>query len=186
MTSRLPQSRGRLAILLAGLGAVALLAAPALASLTGGCSATVTIDGIPYGPDNDSASNPIVVPDRSDVVASWRATVPFDNNGYSGAVGLVVGPTTITLAEWGPGSGANASEGTYSRQELTNALPGGVKLIGLYELAGHHQTSAGRCEGNAMVRFGGSPLESPVALVALGGTMLSGLGLVGAAVSKGA
>lgn len=165
--------------------AVFVLATVAAADLTGGCTASVVIDGIAYGPDNDTPDNPIVVPDRSDVVAQWQGATPFANTNFRGEVGLVIGPTTVRLAEWSdPGDGSSMATGTYTRQELQDALPPGVKLRGLYELTGFHVAEAGRCDGRVFVRFGGNPLDNAVGIVAVAGLALSSIGLVMAGAAR--
>jgi hypothetical protein len=57
------------------------------AAVTGGCTAEAVIDGVAYGPDNDTPANAIVIPDRDDAMASWSGEVPYANTNFSGDAG---------------------------------------------------------------------------------------------------
>ncbi|GBD85354.1 hypothetical protein BMS3Abin02_01759 [bacterium BMS3Abin02] len=175
-------------LLLAGslIAAVLLLPATANAAISGGCTGSAVIDGITYGPDNDTPDNPIVVPiDKDGVVATWEGSVSFLNTNHHGNLDIVVGPWTIKIADWGhPNSGDKRSaNGTYSLDEFKAQFPVPVSLIprGIYEVSGFHQADGGRCDGHVMVKIDGSPLSNPLGIAVVAGTFLTGLALLGAA-----
>jgi hypothetical protein len=164
--------------------------AVAHASVTGGCTGSVVIDGTTYTPANDSAANPIVVPiDKSGVVATWEGSVPFANTNHHGSIGIVVGPWDINIADWG---GANpddtrSANGTYSLDEFKDQFPVAESLIprGLYELSGTHTADGGTCNAHVMVKIEGNPLSSPLGIATVAGTVITGLTLLGSAFRKG-
>jgi len=167
------------ALAAAAVAALVLLPMVAHADVTGGCTGVVIIDGIEYGPENDTPDNPIVVPDRAGVTAEWAGEVPFANTNFAGEAGIVVGPTTIRFASW---SGANsedirAAAGTYSLDELKAELPVDVGVAGIYQVKGFHEADGGRCTGMVFVKFEGNPLSTPLGVVAVVGIIISALGL---------
>jgi hypothetical protein len=156
-----------------------LLPTVANADVTGGCTGVVFIDGVEYGPQNDTPDNPIVVPDRAGVTAEWAGEVPFANTNFAGEAGIVVGPTTIRFASW---SGANTEDirkaaGTYSLDELKAELPVDVGVAGIYQVKGFHDADGGSCTGMVFVKFEGNPLSTPLGVVAVVGIIISALGL---------
>ena len=163
-----------------------LLAFPAGAAVTGGCTGEATIDGVTYGPDNDTPSNAIVVPDRDDALATWSGQVPFANTDFDGTAGVRVGPGIITVADW---EGANPDDirgaaGDYSLGDLKAALPVDVGVAGIYEVRVTHEADGGACEANVFVKFEGNPLGTPLGIVTAIGLLLSLLGLVGGMFAK--
>lgn len=163
--------------------------AVASASMTGGCTGSVVIDGVTYGPENDTTANPIVVPiDQSGVVAAWQGAVPFQNTNDHGSLGIVLGPWTVKVADWGgenPSDERSAS-GTYSLDDFVSELPVSASIIprGLYELSGSHEADGGRCEANVMVEIRGGLLDGPIGIGTVVGTAVTGLMLIGAAFGR--
>lgn len=144
-----------------------LLGAPALADVTEGCSGEATIDGVTYTPANDTPSNPILVPKDEGVVIPWKGATTFDNNGHSGSLNLIVGPFSVEVANWadtnGPEPNQQSNEGDYSLDEFyEDRSPFGRNVVGIYEVTGSHTADGGSCSGNAMVKFEGNVLSSPV------------------------
>lgn len=175
-------------LLLAGslIAGVVLFPAAANASIDPGCTGSAVIDGVTYGPNNDTPSNPIVIPiDKDNVVAAWQGSVNFLNTNHHGSLGIVVGPWTIQIADWGdPNSGdTRSADGLYNLDELKAQFPVAESLIprGLYELSGFHQADGGRCDGRLMVKIDGDPLSSPLGIASVAGTVVTGLTLLGAA-----
>jgi hypothetical protein len=165
---------------MAGLGLVAagVVAAPAGAAVTGGCTGQAVIEGTTYGPENDTPDNAIVVPE-GDAVASWSGQVPFDNANFSGTAGITVGPTVVQLADWSGVNeeGAADAEGEYSLADLKAALPVDVGIAGIYEVIVEHQADGGSCRANVFVRFEGDPLSTPLGIVSVAGAVLTALGM---------
>lgn len=175
-------------VVAAGFAVAAVLVPLAgMASVTGGCTGSVTIGGVTYGPENDTPSNPIVIPDESGAVAEWQGEVPFANTNNSGEIGIVVGANTIGVASWNEPNpdDTRSGSGTYGLDDLRAALPVDVGIAGIYALRGFHEADGGRCEGNVFVRFEGNPLGTPLGIVAVAGLGLSAIGLIGAMVGKG-
>lgn len=168
----------RLAVFGGVIGAGLLLALPAGAVVVGPCDGSVTIGGVTYGPENDTPENPIVVPeDRSGLVAEWEGSTGVPITDHSGAVGVVIGPVTVELADW---SGENADEetdaaGSYELGSLPTAV---ANLTGLYEVTASHSGTGGSCEGSVMVLLEGNPLTTPVGATSVGGALLAGVGMV--------
>ena len=157
-----------------------MITGAALAVSVGPCNGSVQIDGVTYTPENDSAANPIVVPDKDGLVAAWTGTTDVVIKNHSGSVGVVVGPGTIVLATW---DGENAddevgSSGDYNVDEARDLLP--FDVVGLYELSASHSGDGGTCSGSAMVLIEGNPLQTPVGAGAAGGAALAFVGLVAA------
>ena len=166
--------------------ALSVFTVPAGAAITGGCTGEAVIDGVAYGPDNDTPSNAIVIPDRDDTVASWSGGVPFANTNFSGDAGIRVGPVILTVAEW---AGANsddvkAAEGEYSLGELRAALPVDVGISGIYEVVVNHEADGGSCRANVFVEFEGNPLTTPLGIVTVAGLGLTLIGLVSGMFAK--
>lgn len=170
-----PVTRGILVALVAA--ALMLTVRPAYAAVSGPCDGSVTIDGVRYTSANDSPSNPIVIPDEPDLVASWEGSTTTPITDHTGDIGVVVGPATVVLETWG---GPNAEESTsssgdYSVDEARAQLP--VDLVGLYEVTAHHAGTGGACEGSVMILIEGNPLTTPAGAGAGAGTLLAAVGV---------
>jgi hypothetical protein len=166
--------------------AVSVFAVPAGAGVTGGCTGEAVIDGVAYGPDNDTPSNAIVIPDRDDAVASWSGEVPYANTNFSGDAGIRVGPVILTVAEWA-GTNADdvrAADGEYSLGELRAALPVDVGIAGIYEVIVNHEADGGSCRADVFVEFEGNPLTTPLGIVTVVGLGLTLIGLVSGMFAK--
>lgn len=167
----------RLAVIGAAAMGVLLVAAPASAVVTGPCDGSVTIAAVTYGPENDTPENPIVVPaERSGLTAEWEGSTGVPITNHSGQVGIVVGPTTVQIADW---SGENADEETEASGSYQFAsLPTFVtNLTGLYEVTATHAGTGGACAGSVMVLMEGNPLTTPVGAASVGGMLLAGAGM---------
>jgi hypothetical protein len=171
----------RVTVPLAIVAGIAALPLVAHAGVTGGCDGSVTIEGVTYGPGNDSASNPIVVPiDKDGVTADWQGEVNFENQNHQGEIGIVVGPWTIQIGEWSdpnPGDTRSAS-GSYSIDEFKDEFPVPDALIprGLYEVSGSHAASGGSCEGRVMVELEGTGVLGIGSAIGAGITLITLIG----------
>ncbi len=162
-----------------------LIGTAAQAAVEGGCSGTVTIGGEIYTENNDSASNPIVIPDEADLTASWTGTTGSNViTDYTGELGVVVGPATIVFADWvgANDAEATASQGTYAIDDARDELP--VNLVGLYEVSGFHRGTGGSCEGSVMIELEGNPLTNPVGAASTAGALLALAGVFAAGRAK--
>jgi hypothetical protein len=170
---------GALAVVLATLMALLIVQGqPASASVTGGCdgSADFASDAAgPYGPNNDTRSNPIVVPKAQNDTVSWTGSVPGTNTNFGGDVEVRIGPTYFIVADWGlPGhDGSNVDDersdsGEYNMEEFWSSIPGGRNVAqGIYQARAIHNADGVDCVANFFVKFEGNPLESPVVIALL-------------------
>lgn len=173
---------GRAGVLAAVVAAVLVLPATAMAGIDGGCTGSVTIEGKTYGPNNDTVDNPIVVPIEKDgIVAEWQAEVPFNNENNQGELGIKVGWSTISIADWGDANSANkqGNSGSYSIEEFKDLFPVPETLIprGVYELSGTHTADGGKCTGTVMVKLEGT---GAIGIVAVAGAAVTFLTMLGA------
>jgi hypothetical protein len=172
---------GRLVLVLSVMALVLILPAAAMAGIEGGCTGSVVIDGNTYGPANDTVGNPIVVPiEEEGIVADWEGSVSFNNENNEGKLGIVVGPWTIKIADWGDPNTANkqGNSGSYSIEEFKDLFPIPESLIprGVYELSGDHTADGGNCTGTVMVKLEGSGIIGIASLAGAGVTFLTLLG----------
>lgn len=179
---KLPARSGHRGLAAAIVATVLAIPATAFAGIDGGCTGSVEIDGTLYGPNNDTVSNPIVVPiDKDGVIANWQGEVPFENMNHDGQLGIVVGPWTIQIAEWGDANTGDdrGNSGSYSVEEFKDLFPVPEWLIprGIFELSGEHSASGGTCTGTVMVELAGSAsavgVGSALGAVVTLGTMVS-------------
>ncbi len=161
-----------------------LLGLPVGADLRGPCEGKVTIDGIDYDASNDSPGNPIVIPeDREGLRIPYEGAVTVQNTNYLGSVGVVVGPVTVTVGDWGLDENPD---------DIRETTPGSIyvlgselnDIVGLYELTAFHDADGGNCDATAMVKLEGSPLETTIGLAAVAGAAITGVGVVSAGVRK--
>jgi len=121
--------------------------------------------------------------DRAGLQIPYEGGITVQNTNYLGAVGLVIGPVTINVADWGLDENqddvrATTPNSTYTLgSELDN-------VVGLYQLTAFHDADGGSCDATALVKLEGSPLSTPIGLVATAGTVLTGAGVVGAGVAR--
>lgn len=160
------------------LGALLLFPATALGVIDGPCSGTVTIDSETYTEANDTADNPIVIPDEPGLIADWTGHTDDPITNHNGRVGIVIGPTTWQIEDW---EGQNAeeskdAEGKYAIDDAKDFLP--FDLVGLYELEGSHSGNGGTCEGSVMLLIEGNAATTPVGVASIVGTLAAGAGVV--------
>lgn len=175
--------------LVIGVAAVAALftfPAVALGVIDGPCSGTVTIDGEQYDESNDTADDPIVVPDKPGLIAAWTGHTDNPIKNHTGRVGIVIGPTTWEIEDW---EGENAEEtkdakGDYAVDDAKDFLP--IDLVGLYELTGSHSGEGGTCEGSVMVLIEGNAATTPIGIASIVGTLAAGTGVALAGRQKAA
>jgi hypothetical protein len=173
-----------LAAIVLGLGFVA--AAPAAAEINGPCGAKgdfengTKADG-PFAVNADE-TEVIEVP-LSDTV-HWQGEIA-DVSGerdYSGFVEVdlpwPLGSATVDTWSGTTEETGNSGDKSY---DLPSAVPRGVE----FEVSGQHSEDGSVvCSGTVKVKVEGSAFDSPLAPVALGGTVISGIGLALAGLAK--
>ncbi len=161
-----------------------LVAAPATAGLEGNCSGSATIDGIEYDASYDTADNPIVVPkEREGLRIPYEGAVTMANTNYLGAVGIVIGPVTVNVADWGLEE---------NRDDIRATEPGAIyvlgnqlnNIVGIYQLTAFHDADGGSCDADAMVKLDGDPLSTPIGAGATAGLVVTGAGVLSAGIKK--
>lgn len=163
---------------------VLILPGTAQAKLEGPCSGSADIGGVTYDASFDSEDNPIIVPENRDgLQIPYRGAITVQNTNYLGAVGIVIGPATINVADWGLEENdddvrATAPDSVYTLGSQLN------NIVGLYNLTAFHDADGGNCDADAMVKLEGSPLSTPIGIGATAGTVLTGAGLLGAGIPK--
>lgn len=176
----------RIAILCTITAALWLILAPtAGAELTGQCDGSATIDGIEYDASFDTAANPIVVPaEREGLRIPYEGSVTMQNTNYLGAVGVVIGPVTVNVADWGLDENSDdiRETGPDSVYILGNELN---NIVGIYELTAFHDADGGNCDATAMVKLDGPVLATALGAGATAGTVVAGIGMLAAGIPKG-
>ena len=173
------RSKWKIATVLIVFGALLLMGTAAQAAISG-CSGTVTIDGESYDETNDSPSNPIVIPDKDGLIASWTGSTDNIIKEFKGELGVVIGPGSIVFADWeGPNADEKqTSKGDYQIDDAKDQLP--INLVGLYEVSGFHRGEGGDCEGSVMILLEGNPLTTPVGAGSAAGAALALVGVLSA------
>ena len=167
-----------------GLALALVIALPASASLTGPCSGSATIAGVEYDASYDTADNPIVVPEeREGLVIPYEGAITVTNTNYLGAVGLVIGPVTVNIADWGLEENADDIRATNpgSQYRLGSEVN---DIVGLYQLTAFHDADGGSCDATAMVKLEGNPLSTPIGIGTTVGTVISAAGLAAAGMAR--
>lgn len=179
--------RGAILGLLMGVGVAAMVAtaSPAAAELTTnelGCAGRATISGGDGDPVEVTSEDAEVTVPREGTIA-WEGSIEEVTHNHFGEVVLEVGMINVPVGDWGPSENsadvASASGSTDIPGVLAQVPPG------RYVVSGFHQGDEGRCAGTVIVEIGGSPLSTPLGLVAVAGTFVSALGLLFAAVARG-
>lgn len=176
----------RLAVVAAVTCAVWVFAAPAaFGSLEGPCDGTATIDGVTYDASFDSADKPIVVPEnRNGLQIPYSGAITVENTNYLGAVGVVVGPVTVNVADWGLDE--NVDDVRATNPDAIYTLGGELdSIVGLYRVTAFHDADGGNCDADAMVKLEGSVLSTPVGAGATAGAVIAGVGVLAAGIPKG-
>ena len=174
------RSKWKIATVLIVFGSLLLMGTAAQAAIDGPCRGTATIDGIVYSEANDSADNPIVIPDQEGLIAFWEGSTDVAITDHTGELGVVIGPATINFADW---DGENSdlktdSSGSYAIDDARDILP--INLVGLYEVSGFHRGEGGNCDGSVMVLLEGNPLTTPVGAGSAAGAALALVGVLSA------
>ncbi len=168
------------------LAALFLLPTAALGVIEGPCSGTVTIDGEEYDESNDTADDPIVIPDKPGLIASWTGQTSNPITDHRGAVGIVIGPTTWEIEDWEGENAENSqsAKGDYAIDDAKDFLP--FDLVGLYELQGSHAGDGGTCDGSVMLLIEGNAATTPIGVASIVGTLAAGTGVAMAGRKKAA
>jgi hypothetical protein len=142
------------------------------------------IDGVTYTPDNDTPSNPVVIPDEEGLVAEWEGRTDGPITDHSGEIYVVAGPVNISIGDWGAPNKPKPKRRARGNYDIDEARSDAMKVVGLYRVEGSHSGDGGSCEGFVLVKIEGNPLGTVPGAASAGGTLLAGIGLVAAAMAK--
>jgi hypothetical protein len=174
-----------LGAILLGLGFVG--ASPAAAQIDGPCTGSGdfedgTKDAGPFTVDGDT-SDVVEVPLKDTV--HWQGAIDASGErAYSGSIEVdlpwPLGEATIDTWDGTTEETGNKGDKSY---DLPSAIPRGVE----FEVTGHHsEDGTVVCSGTVKVKVEGGAFDSPLAPVGIGGTVVSGVGLAMAGLSKAA
>ena len=173
-----------LAAILVGLGFVG--AAPAAAEIDGPCSGSgdfekgTKADG-PFAVSADE-NEVVEVPLKDTVHWQGEITGVSGERDYAGfiEVDLPWPLGAATIDTWGGTTDATGNSGDKS-YDLPSAVPRGVE----FEVSGQHsEDGTVVCSGTVKVKVEGGAFDSPLAPIGIGGTVISGVGLALAGLSK--
>ena len=160
------RSRLLVLLLLAALGSVLVLAAPAGASITGPCQASIA--GTDVAPLGSASAGDAIKVGKNDVVPVTMSS--------SGAIAHL--KVVISLAGFHFTAKDEPTTGT-SWSQSVKVHDYAKWGVGLYQVTGE-STGASSCSGTALVKVGGSPLAMVAGWVGLAAAVLGGLGVLAA------
>ncbi|MBI4884174.1 MAG: hypothetical protein HY826_08975 [Actinobacteria bacterium] len=149
-------------------------ASQAMADIPGtdGCAASgVWVeDGLIVVAETD---NGVFTIPRSDTV-NWEGSVAGPPGEYSGSVWVELPPPfgEVEVDSWSGDSETTSNSGSHE-YDLPSLVPAGVEIV----VSGEHNDENGSCSGKATLEIDGGPFDSPVTLISLGGTAVTGLGV---------
>ena len=164
-------------------------AAPATAEINGPCSGSGAFEkgtkaGGPFTVTAENvAPNEVIEVPLKDTV-HWQGSIEgaSGTREFAGSVEVdLPWPLgTATIDTWGGSTDKTGNEGdkTYS---LSKTVPRGVE----FEVTGQHSENGKVvCSGTVKVKVEGGPFDSPLTPIGIGGTVVSGVGLALAGLSK--
>jgi hypothetical protein len=181
----------RVAAAAGGLLVVGVVTAPsASAELNGPCEATGTIEETGLTIDPSTSDGPFEVPLSGTVV--WSGSIgdgtETEERATGGAI-AVVGPplfdavlgSVLEFREWGDPDAVSTAESDTDGYDLPDYTPRDTELV----VTGFHDDELGNCDGEITVIVEGDPLDSPIAVASLAGTVITGAGVALAALARG-
>lgn len=165
---------------------VALWVTPAFGTVTGGCAGSGTIGTTRHDAAALDPADPITIPEEADVAYEGSVPLPADgtDRAYSGQIDLQL-PLggSVTVADWS-GTSKKVDDSGVHHYTVPAIVPRGITV----RADGTH-TQEGLsppCQGAFSIKLEGGPLDSPLpTAAAAGGTVLTGLALASAGLSKG-
>lgn len=169
-------------------------ASPAGAELNGPCEAQGTIHETGLTIDPSVSDGPFEVPLEGTV--DWSGQVgaggqDTDPRSTDGAIAVIAPPLIDKLADvaggllefrdWGDDDAVSTAEADTDTYELPSFTPRDTEIL----VEGFHDDPVGNCDGHVTVIVEGSALDSPLAVASLAGTVITGAGVVVAALARG-
>ena len=139
--------------------------APAAAEVDGSCSGSGTFQGA--GITVDAAETGTIVVPRGDTV-EWQASLGGPPGEFSGSIWVELPPPLgrLTLDSWSGDNDRANRRGTRD-YDLPSVIPAGVT----FDVVAKHTDDNGVCMVSVSVEIDGSPFDSPITWVSLGGTV---------------
>jgi hypothetical protein len=128
----------------------------------------------------DANDSEVKVPRKGTI--NWEGSIETVTHNHSGEVTINVLGFSVSAGSWGPSQ--NASSASHLAGE--KPIPSIMELVppGKYAVEGFHKGDEGECAGKLTIDVAGSALSNPASIVAILGTIVSGVGLALAAVAK--
>lgn len=139
---------------------------------TNGCRATGAWRSNGMVVDAATADGVITIP-RKDTV-DWQGSLAAAPGEYSGSVWVELPPPfgEVELDSWAGNSQTTANAGSHT-YDLPSLVPSGVE----FTVAGEHVDQNGTCSGSIAVSVDGGAFDSPLTIVSLLGTAVTGAGV---------
>jgi hypothetical protein len=168
-----------------------MYASPASAELNGDCEASGTIQetGLVIDPATDDG--PFTVPLEGTVEWSGQVGDGGDTaeRATDGAIAVaVVAPPLIDtifgglleFRDWGDPDAVTTFEAGTDTYELPDITPRDTELL----VTGFHNDPVANCDGEVIIVVEGDPLDSPLAIGAVAGTLITGAGVAAAGMTR--
>jgi hypothetical protein len=147
---------------------------PAAADLTttNGCDGTGAWEKAGLNVDAATVGGKVITIPRTDTV-DWEGSVTAPPGKYSGSVSVALPPPfgDWTVDSWKGDSQTTSNTGKH-HYDLPTLVPAGVE----FTVNGNHTDANGTCVGTVHVKLAGGVFDSPLAIVSLAGTGVTGLG----------
>lgn len=173
----------------AGAALLLVAAGPAAAELDGPCEAVGTVEETGVEIDPSTGDGPFEVPLEGTVVWSGQVGDGSDTEPRvtNGAIAVVAPPVfdaifsgLLEFRDWGEDDAVTTAESGTDTYTLPDYTPRDTELV----VSGFHDDPVGSCDGEVTIVVAGSPLDSPLAIGSLAGTVITGAGVALAAVAK--
>lgn len=146
-----------------------------------GCAGSAVItakDGTVY---NANANDSLIKVPRDGTVA-YDGTITTVTHDHSGEIVMKIAMFAVPLGTWGPRHNGSNQAGASGVKDIPSAFA--QVPPGKYRISGFHSGNEGRCDGWADIEIAGSPLTSPVGIVAVALTIASAIAFALAAFAK--
>lgn len=165
-------------------------ARPAGAELNGPCEASGTILETGLTIDPSAGDGPFEVPLEGTV--DWAGQVgdggATPERSTDGEITVVAPPLlkeiiqgVLVVRDWNDNDSTTTAESGVDTYTLPDYTPRGTELV----VSGFHTDEVGDCDGQVTIVVEGSAFDSPITIASLAGTVISGAGVVAAAVARG-
>lgn len=150
--------------------------------LVGACSVQATIEG--YGSIDPSASGGVyTIPHSGSASYTASVAVSGEDRTISGAVSVSTPPFIPSIDIHDPWEDTEAdgnSDTGMVEWDIPSWVPGGITMT----VSGFHNDEGVSCTGSIQVKLDGGITDSPIGVISLVMTVLTAIGLLGAAIPQ--